>query len=51
VQHWVVSSRPGYNSGPAGGLGLVLMGSITIGVALATIAFAVVATWWTRKRT
>jgi amino acid permease len=50
LQHWFVSSQPGYNAGPGGGLGVIFMSMITIGIALGTVSFGIIATWWTRKR-
>ena len=29
IEHWVVSSRPGYKEGPGGGLGILLVGAWT----------------------
>src|SRR5262245_25460246 len=49
AQHWIVSSRPDYQGVPGEGLGLVFMGTIAIGIAVGTVAFGILATWWARK--
>ena len=49
LQHWIVSARPGYNAGPGGGLGIIMMTMFALGVAIGTAAFGVLAAWWKNK--
>ena len=49
AQHFHESSQPGYDSGPGGGLGLIIALLATMGIVIGTIFYAVALCWYDKR--
>lgn len=49
ITHWIATQRPGYKEGPAGGLGIILIGNWTIAFFIAAGLFIAGLIWWHSK--
>jgi hypothetical protein len=47
--HIATSSRPDYNEGPGGGLGIALMACVTLGVVFGTVFYGIFRAWYTQR--
>ena|ERR1043166_10262698 len=49
AEHFHESSQPGYDSGPGGGLGLVIACLATMAIVIATILYAAALAWYDKR--
>ena len=48
-EHMIASSRPDYNEGPGGGLGIALAAMMTMGVVLGTVFYGFARIWYAER--